>query len=309
MKKIEAPDISVLMSIYNGKRFVSEAINSILNQSLTNFEFIILDDGSTDGVTEDLMRYADADRRIRLIVQDNIGLTKSLNCGLALSRGQFIARMDADDISHPSRFALQVKEFKRDRKLVLLGSEVELVTECGIELGTMGKQLSHKDIRAQLLNGDGSALVHPAVMFRRDAALAIGGYDEAFTTAQDLDLFLRLTDSGKAANLPQTLLKWRQHYQSVNRTRSETWADAKTRAIAKTINRIGVDAYAKQKFAAERLFSFPSSDIELADFAWINDRPSQAVKLYYRELAHGPEKLRAIKGLTKATVRRLAGRL
>jgi glycosyltransferase involved in cell wall biosynthesis len=261
------PIVSVVMAVYNSERYLEEAIQSILNQTFRDFELIIIDDGSTDKSTEILKKYAGLDTRIRLVTHENKGLTKSLNVGLSMARGEFIARMDGDDVADLSRFAKQLNAFKRDSNLVLLGSEVELITEDGFPLGPRGQPSEEVEIRRRLLQGDSGVVTHPAVMFRANVAQSIGGYDERFSTTQDLDLFLKLSELGTIGNLPETLLQWRQHEKSVNRTKSNTWAAMKRLAVAAAIGRIGVERYLEQVFPFGTTFSFPQSPLELSRLA------------------------------------------
>jgi glycosyltransferase involved in cell wall biosynthesis len=252
-----APLVSVLMSVHNGRRYLAEAVDSILAQTMQDFEFIIIDDGSSDGSTDVLKSYAARDPRIRLSIQENCDLTKALNVGLKLSRGELVARMDADDVARPERFATQVGAFLSNPDLVILGAKVELISSDGIQLGARGTTRSHSNIRKRLLIGDGRAIVHPVAMFRRQTALDVGGYDERFPTGQDLDLFLRLSEAGLADNLSDTLLYWRQHKDSINRTRSSTWRGVKALAIEKALGRIGARQYAEELFRTEPEYRFP----------------------------------------------------
>jgi hypothetical protein len=240
--------ISVIMSVYNGIPYLQEAVESILNQTFCDFEFIIIDDGSVDGTTDLLRKYAESDSRIRLVIQENIGFTKSLNRGLSMSSGEFIARMDPDDIALPDRFEKQMAMFQNDPSLVLLGCEVGLIDDAGRLYGKRGHAQCHTEIRRRLLAGDGGALTHPAIMFRTGAAQAIGGYDEKMPTAQDLDFYLKLSEVGVVANLKETLLLWRQHAGSVNHTKSQTWAEMRRYCVGKTIQRIGVQQFLEQFF-------------------------------------------------------------
>ena len=196
-------EISVVMSVYNGAEFLAEAVESILEQTFTNFEFIIINDGSSDRSAEILADFVKKDGRIRLINQDNTGLTKSLNTGLNYAQGQYIARMDADDIALPDRFAQQADYLDAHPECVAVGSKVLFVDPFGLPLWKSKHELPHGEIDAQLLTGNGSAISHPAVMIRSDALKAVGGYREHLDTAQDLDLFLRLAEYGQVANLDQ----------------------------------------------------------------------------------------------------------
>jgi len=297
-RRSPAPLVSVLMSVHNGRRYLAEAVDSILTQTMQDFEFVIIDDGSSDGSTTDLKFYAARDPRIRLSVQENSGLSKALNVGLRLSRGEFVARMDADDIAHPERLAKQVAAFLSNPKLVILGATVELISSDGTRLGERGTTRGHGNIRRRLLIGDGVAIIHPVVMFRRQAALDVGGYDERFSTGQDLDLFLRLSEVGLADNLRDTLLCWRQHRDSINRTRSSTWRAVKTLAIEKTVERIGAKQYAEELFAAESEYRFPQDPFDLGKFAFKNGRYREAGKLFWQELVKGTRRWESFEQLS-----------
>ena len=272
----EKPQISVVMAVHNCERYLEEAVKSILNQTFKDFEFNIIDEGSTDGSRDTLRRLTVRDSRIVAIQQDNVGLTKSLNRGLALAKGEYIARMDADDIALPERLQKQLDAFNKDPELVLLGAGVELISEDGLALGLRSQPSEEAEIRRRLLIGDGGALTHPVVMFRRDTVNAIGGYDERFTTTQDLDLFIRLAEQGGVCNLPETLLKWRQHGGSVNHTKSSTWMKMKRMAIQGSIERMGVESFVEGLFPAGETYAFPADNLALARFARAHGRKKSA---------------------------------
>lgn len=280
-----SPRISVLMAVHNGEQFLAEAVESILNQTYRDFEFIVIDDGSTDDTKSILARYANSDPRVRVVHQQNHGLTKSLNKGLKLAVGEYIARMDGDDVARQDRFEKQLDFFRQYPDLVLLGSEVELITEKGCVLGTRGQRLKDCDIRRLLFMGDGGAMTHPVVMFPRLAAKQVGGYDEAFSTTQDLDLFIKLSERGRIMNHPETLLKWRQHGASVNRTKSDTWAAMKRMAISGAIERLGVEEYLKAVFPSGQSFHFPCDPLQLSRFAYAKGAHASADRLLKEALA------------------------
>jgi glycosyltransferase involved in cell wall biosynthesis len=300
-----APAVSVLMAVHNGRAYLPEAIDSILQQTFRDFEFIIVDDGSSDDSLAILSAYAATDTRIRVISQPNRGLTKSLNTALGLAIGEFIARFDADDISLPDRLQRQVNALRSNNALVLLGSEVELITPDGLRLGPRGHARDHQEIRRRLLLGGGGALTHPAVMMRRLALEAIGGYDEAFPVAQDLDLFLRLSEVGEVGNLAETLLMWRQHDSSINRTRAHLWAPLIARAIENTINRIGAAEYASGLFYQTGTMPSLGDPLDLAERAELGGRYRTAARLYARALKTRHTRLPAIKRLLGLTARRV----
>src|SRR4051812_13632630 len=161
------PTISVLMPVYNAEKFVSEAIESILRQTYTDFEFLIVDDGSTDDSVDIVNEYAQQDKRIVHIVRPHAGLNTTLNEGLKVAKGKYLARMDADDISLPQRFARQVKYLDAHPECVLVGSRVMLMDMYGSPFAESFHKLSHDKIDAELLRGSGWALVHPATMMVR----------------------------------------------------------------------------------------------------------------------------------------------
>ncbi|SRR5712692_7252542 len=212
-----APTVSVIMPAYNSERYVEEAVESILNQSFSDFEFIIIDDGSTDTTLARLGRHAERDRRIRLSSRPNTGVAKALNEAASLVRGRYIARMDADDVSAPHRLERQVNYLEQHPECVVVGSAVVLTDPDGWPLRTMGVKQRHEEIDSAHLRGEGGAIVHGAAMFRTDALRAIGGY--VLRIDEDQDLLLRLAEHGQVANLPDVLLYYRQHAKSVGHQR------------------------------------------------------------------------------------------
>lgn len=215
----DTPAVSVIMAVYNGQRYLAEAIDSILAQTFTDFEFIIIDDGSSDQSGRILSDYAAKDPRIRPFTRPNRGLTCSLNEAIRLSRGHYIARMDADDVALPNRFELQVKYLDENPCCVAVGAANLIIDPDGMPIYECHGPLTHCQIDNQHLYHGGGGLSHPVVMMRHDALIKIGGYCERFRTAQDLDLFLRLGEIGQLANLPDVLLKYREHPGQVGITR------------------------------------------------------------------------------------------
>jgi glycosyltransferase involved in cell wall biosynthesis len=205
------PTVSVAMAVYNGEQYLAEAVESILAQTFTDFEFIIIDDGSTDGSLSILRRYAALDRRIRLVSRPNRGQVPTLNEILEMARGELIARMDADDIALPSRLEVQVDYLRRHPECLVVGSRVLLIDGDGEPLCEFSKAQTHEEIDGAHLRGEGGAIIHPAVVMRREAFLAVGGYRAEVASAEDLDLWLRLAERGRLANVPEMLLKYRRH--------------------------------------------------------------------------------------------------
>ncbi|MFZ5570629.1 MAG: glycosyltransferase family 2 protein [Thermodesulfobacteriota bacterium] len=197
------PHVSVLMPVYNTETFLPEALASILNQRYTDFELIVIDDASTDKSMEIVTSWGDT--RIRVLYQNHRqGIAKALNRGIDICRGNFIARMDADDISHPYRIEKQVQFLENRPKIGACGTFANIIGRD--ETWTM--PLSDEAIRAELIFN--SPLLHPTVMMRKHALVGLK-YDETFTKSQDYDLWERLSAVTRLANIPEALLSYRLH--------------------------------------------------------------------------------------------------
>jgi len=208
-------EISVLLPVYNGARYICRSINSVLAQTFSDFEIIVIDDCSTDVTPDLLSKYND--ERVRIFRNEtNMGVALSLNRGLSESSSPIIARQDADDISHPDRFLLQSKYLKAHPECVALGSQLVDIDLDGKFIDWRLVPIFHVDIVRRMLMGRGGQVPHPAAMCRRDALISIGGYRQTYELAEDLDLFLRLSEMGKLANLPSALVCYRVHGGSVS---------------------------------------------------------------------------------------------
>jgi len=203
-----SPSVSVLMPVYNAEKYIQAAVESILKQTFTDFEFIIINDGSTDGTLDILDAYAQQDKRIRLISRENKGLVATLNEGLALAKTLLIARMDADDIALPNRFRDQVDYLRHNVDVVCVGGCAIVIDEMGRELTLLDVPADDDEIQQLLLQGHAS-FFHPAVMYRKNVVQKIGGYRKDFYPAEDLDLWLRLGEVGKFSNLKDAVIKYR----------------------------------------------------------------------------------------------------
>ncbi|MBW1676052.1 MAG: glycosyltransferase [Deltaproteobacteria bacterium] len=211
-----SPKVSVIMSVYNGEPYLREAVESILNQTFTDFEFIIIDDGSTGSTREILSSYDDP--RIRLVDNgENIGLTKSLNKGMVLARGEYVARQDADDVSLPERLASQVHFLADHPEVGVLGTAVKIINSEG-EVASIGRhEVEDTDIRFKLLRNNSFA--HGSVMFSRIIFERVGGYDENLGYTQDYDLWWRMSRHTRLANLSEPLYCWRKAEGNVTSSR------------------------------------------------------------------------------------------
>jgi len=200
------PKVTVLMAVYNGEQYLKEAVGSILAQTFPDFELLVIDDGSTDHSPAVITSFHDS--RIRLVKNEkNIGLTKSLNRGLGLSRGEYIARMDADEISMPSRLAKQVSFLEENQRVGVCGTLIRTKGDGGY---VWPFPLEHEEIRARLLFEN--CFAHSSVMIRcslvRDDKFS---YNEKFSCAQDYELWVRLSRHTVMANIGECLLRHRIH--------------------------------------------------------------------------------------------------
>jgi len=210
------PTVSVVMSVFNGERFVAEAIESILNQTFRDFEFIIVNDGSTDGSADILARYQEADVRIILHHHTNQGQVPSLNIACGLARGRYLARIDADDIALPERFERQVAYLEQNPPVALVGSLVKFIDASGRELTTIPFPTDDKGIKSWLFELHLVPFSHPTLVFRTEAFRAVKGYRTIFAPAEDYDLLIRIAERWQLSNLPERLVEMRRHVHSLS---------------------------------------------------------------------------------------------
>lgn len=195
------PKVSVIMSVNNGDMYLRDAIDSILNQTFRDFEFVIINDGSTDRTEEILVGYEDS--RMRIFHQGNNGLTKSLNKGIQLSQGEYIARMDADDVSLPERLEKQVKFFDNYPDVALVGTSFYEIDSYGNIIGRKIFPTTNHGIRKALIKYN--PFFHSSVMIRKDILIHIGQYCERLSSSQDYELWLRISKRHNVANLTEFL--------------------------------------------------------------------------------------------------------
>jgi glycosyltransferase involved in cell wall biosynthesis len=209
------PALSVLMAVYNSEAYLVQAVESILNQTWQDFELIIIDDGSTDSSLDILQTYAKQDQRLRLISRENRGIPYTRNQLLAQASAELIAIMDSDDVALPDRLTRQVAYMQQHPEIVCLGSAYELIDAKGRLITQLPVPLDDAAIQAQILAGH-AAIFQPCAMMRRSAVQQVGGYDDTMTQAEDLDLWLKLGEVGKLGNLPDVLVQYRLHANSVS---------------------------------------------------------------------------------------------
>ncbi len=202
---IDTPLVSVVMSVSNSEKYLQESVNSILNQTYTNFEFIIINDGSNDNCLDILLEYQKNNNRVLIIDQENIGLTKSLNRGIKLARGKYIARQDADDKSLPERLEKQAQFLEANADYFLIGTDYEIMDECSNIIGKpeIPVPVDNHEIKAAI--NKYSPFVHSLVMFRNDTSRIGYFYDVSYKYSQDYELWIRILKHHNAYNLPEVL--------------------------------------------------------------------------------------------------------
>jgi glycosyltransferase involved in cell wall biosynthesis len=212
-----APTISILLPAFNSEEHLAEAVHSILSQTYEDFELLIIDDGSTDRTREIARTLATDDPRIRLLEHDdNRGLPARLNEGLSLAQGDYIARMDADDVSRYRRLELQLKYLQTHPDVALVGGFIRLFgagRSCTVQVAT-----SPSIVRWRLLFGN--SIGHVTILGRSKFFSRVGGYDEKLRVAQDYDLWLRGSTEFKLANIPEVVVDVRENSASTSRSRS-----------------------------------------------------------------------------------------
>jgi glycosyltransferase involved in cell wall biosynthesis len=234
------PVITVLLPVYNAEKYIESAVQSILNQTFRDFELIVINDGSTDQSLAILQKLAGKDARINLISRQNTGYVVALNEGLAKANGEFIARMDADDICLPARFEKQVAYLRANPDCVLLGTNVAQMDQAGSLIGPMPDiAYGHDNINHALLRR-GWPIVHPAVMMRTSAVKTLGGYLVELCPNEDHDLFLKLGEVGRLENLPDILVHYRKHESSESAKKLDVTIMQVTRIIIDACRRRGI---------------------------------------------------------------------
>lgn len=231
------PTVSVLMPAYNAGQYLKESVESILSQSFADFEFIIIDDGSTDG-TPELLNYYRDHRIVHLRHETNKGYVHALNHGLQIARGKFIARQDADDISLPDRLAKQVKVLQEQPNLILVGSAYYTIDEAGNHLRTFCPSTSNTAIRWQMLFQN--SFIHSSVMFRADVIRRHGlRYDPELVPSEDYGLWSQMLNHGEGLNLIMPLVKYRRHRGQISKLAAERQRANADRVSQSNLERLG----------------------------------------------------------------------
>jgi len=247
------PRVSVVMSVYNCEAYVGEAIRSILDQTFRDFEFLIIDDGSRDGSLAVLERHARQDPRIQVFNAPNRGVAEARNEMNLKARGEFIAVMDADDISLPERFERQVSYLDAHPECVAVGCYVQVIDDAGDPLCLFDYPTTHEEIDAANVEGRGLSLCHPSIMFRRRAVLEAGNNPPGL--AHDLGLCLQLAErGGRLANLPEPMFKYRMHRGQISTARIAQQVSAANEVVREARRRRNLPAeFAPRRVIEEEL--------------------------------------------------------
>lgn len=234
-----APRVTVLMAVFNGEPYLGEAMRSVLSQSYRDFEFLIIDDGSTDRTREIIDEFGDP--RVRVLRNEqNIGLTRSLNRGLGQAHGEFVARQDADDVSSPDRLAEQVTFLDVHPTTALVGSWYRDIDARGNVIAE--RQLPCESIEVRWALRFANLFVHSSTIWRREAVTqAVGVYNESFVYAQDYDYWLRIADRFAVAIMPESLVGYRTHSASMTETYDCTSREFDAISVGRMMQALGWD--------------------------------------------------------------------
>ena len=229
---MKIPTVSVALVACNVERFLAEAIESILNQTFRDFEFIIINDGSTDGTAAILDSYVRGDPRVRVYHQENSGVTESRNRGCGLARGKYLAQMDADDIAVRDRLQWQIEFMERHPEVGVVGGAVEVIDSAGRALHCLHYPVENEEIKSVLLLQN--PLTQSAVVVRKEVFLSVGGYRRSFDLAEDYDMWLRIAERWRLANLEAVVVKYRIHSDQATsrKLRQEILCGLAVRALA-----------------------------------------------------------------------------
>ncbi|MDH3347173.1 MAG: glycosyltransferase [Desulfobulbaceae bacterium] len=236
------PSISVLMPVYNAEHYLPMAVESILNQSFKDFEFIIINDGSTDNSLNILEHYANQDNRIHLISRENKGLVATLNEGIGYAKAPLIARMDADDISLPERLQKQYSHMIKHSDCVACGTAFQYLLPDGEKGPVFSVPTDHRSIDGSFMRKvDSFGMLHPSTIMKKESLIKINGYREEFIHAEDNDLFLRLAEVGDLNNISEVLFYYRLHPVNVKFTNKLIQKKSGERGILQACERRGID--------------------------------------------------------------------
>ncbi|KXJ53207.1 glycosyltransferase family 2 protein [Cycloclasticus zancles] len=249
------PTVSVLMPVYNTEKYLKEAIDSILSQSYRDFEFLIVDDGSTDGSLDIIQNSANNDPRIKFVSEPNKGICATRNQLTTWASGQYLAWMDSDDICNLTRLERQIEYLKNDTSCNVVGCGSYLLDDDGFKICRWITPQSHDEIDSWHISGNGGAIIFASTMMLKSSVEQAGGFNEQLTGAEDLCLLLRLAEIGKIENISDELYFYRQHIESISHS-----AKVKIKLDTQTV----VDAARERRGLSS--FTLPCNDKENSRF-------------------------------------------
>ena len=284
--------VTVLMPVHNAEKYIAEAVSSVLAQTFKDFELLIINDGSTD-TSMDIVRSFN-DSRIVIVDQPRKGIAATLNKGIELARGEYIARFDADDLCYPHRLEKQLEFLTKNRDYILTGSDVDYIDERGKHLFYFrNRNRSDSDIRASIHIR--CPFIHSTVCYKTDVVRRVGGYDVKAHTFEDYFLWTRLIEYGKVSNLPQPLVAVRLNPESLSvdeKLRGKTFASVKKQILnqRRTITASQENTLLKILAAQDSLtFKHYSYHVLIAKkYLWNNCRPGEARQHLWKALSYRP---------------------
>jgi len=234
------PEVTVLMPVYNGEKHLVKSIASVLSQTFNNFEFLIINDGSTDNTAALIHKYQD--HRIRLISNEsNRGITYSLNSGLETAQGDYVARIDSNDLASPDRLKIQMAFLRHNPEIALLGSSYSVIDDLDAVIKTVRSQTHSAEIKWRLLFQN--SIPHSSVIFKKGVARSLGSYDEQFRYAQDYDLWLRIAERYQVASIDEPLLYYRFPGEgSISHEKKMEQAAAANQIRLRVFRKLGIEA-------------------------------------------------------------------
>ena len=247
--------VSILMSAFNSENFISKSIESVINQSYSNYERIIVDDGSNDSTKEIIKMYSHNNSKIKLFSKSNSGITESLNYGLSFCQGECIARLDSDDLCHVERLKKQINLAESSKKIGLVGSDAIFINKLDQNLFYFSYPTTHNDLKNNLLSCS-KFFPHSSAFYNRKLIESLGGYRKRAGMSEDWDLWLRIADKKEMKNINQPLVKIRIHDDQVsNKNHLQHAYDTRTVIIANILNK-------RKKYDPIEIFT----DIEFCKF-------------------------------------------
>jgi glycosyltransferase involved in cell wall biosynthesis len=285
-----APAATVVMPVYNGAPWLEASIESILGQTRGDFEFLIIDDGSHDASVDIVRGYAARDVRIAFIARENRGPIVTSNELTDRAQGRYIVRMDQDDISRPTRIEKQIAYLDAHPDVLAVGSRLLLIDPDGLPMLEAVDTFDHDAIDEGNLSGHGAAIFHASTTMRRDAMQRLGGYRQQYASAEDLDLYLRMAEVGRLANLDDILLDYRQHLGSVGHARREAQVRATRGCVAEARQRRGLPALPSE-LSADKADGYANAGVVHRKWGWWSlggGHPSTARKHALQAIRHEP---------------------